>query len=184
MMDSGCGSVGWAVASNTLGPRFDSKSSAKFILSNAYCQLYWKDENKEKRGRECDNLKSIIMMTKWTKSRSEEQSKTNQIREEATLASSRKRNNSKIRERRTAAQTTVGRILGIKYRDDSQFWLAEGHMKAHTYRLIFKQILVIALSEWSLLFWDFITTIAYRWGWYEPSSPVSRRAPQLHASLH
>ena len=63
MMDRGCGSVGWAVASNTLGPRFDSKSSAKFILSNAYCQLYWKDENKEKRGRECDNLKSIIMMT-------------------------------------------------------------------------------------------------------------------------
>ena len=44
---SGCGSVGRAVAS-------DSSSNpviAKFIL-NIYCQLYRKDENKRKRGRD------------------------------------------------------------------------------------------------------------------------------------
>ena len=44
---SGCGSVGRAVASDTRGPRFESSHRQKIIL-NIYCQLYWKDENKEK----------------------------------------------------------------------------------------------------------------------------------------
>ena len=46
-MGSGCGSVGRAVASNARGPRFESSHRQKFIF-NIYCQLYWKDENKEK----------------------------------------------------------------------------------------------------------------------------------------
>ena len=47
VMGSGCGSVGRAVASNWRGPRFESSHREKFIL-NIYCQLYLKDENKEK----------------------------------------------------------------------------------------------------------------------------------------
>ena len=46
-MGSGCGSVGRAVASDSRGPQFESSQQQKFIL-NIYCQLYWKDENKEK----------------------------------------------------------------------------------------------------------------------------------------
>ena len=46
-LGSGCGSVGWAVASNSRGPSFESSHCQKFIL-NIYCQMYWKDENKEK----------------------------------------------------------------------------------------------------------------------------------------
>ena len=44
---SGGGSVGRAVASDSRGPRFESSHRQKFIL-NIYCQLSWKDENKEK----------------------------------------------------------------------------------------------------------------------------------------
>ena len=40
-------SVGKAVASNSRGPRFESHHQQKCIL-NVYCQLYWKEENKEK----------------------------------------------------------------------------------------------------------------------------------------
>ena len=47
ILGSGCGSVGRAVASNSRGPQFESSHWQKFIL-NIYCQLYWKDENKEK----------------------------------------------------------------------------------------------------------------------------------------
>ena len=43
----GCGSVGRAVASNSRGLWFESSHRQKIIL-NIYCQLYWKDENKEK----------------------------------------------------------------------------------------------------------------------------------------
>ena len=46
-LGSGCGSVGRAVASNSRGKLFESSHRQKFIL-NVYCQLYWKDENKEK----------------------------------------------------------------------------------------------------------------------------------------
>ena len=46
-MDSGCGSVGRAVTSNSRGPQFESSHWQKIIL-NIDCQLYWKDENKEK----------------------------------------------------------------------------------------------------------------------------------------
>ena len=46
-MGIGCGSVGRPVASDTKGPRFESNHWQIFIL-NIYCQLYWKDENKEK----------------------------------------------------------------------------------------------------------------------------------------
>ena len=44
---SGCGSVGRAVPFSSRGPQFESSHRQKFIL-NIYCQLYWKDENKEK----------------------------------------------------------------------------------------------------------------------------------------
>ena len=44
---SGGGSVGRAVASNSGGPRFDISHQQIFIL-NIYCQLYWKDEHKER----------------------------------------------------------------------------------------------------------------------------------------
>ena len=43
----GCGSVGRAVASNSRGLWFESSHLQKIIL-NIYCQLYWKDKNKEK----------------------------------------------------------------------------------------------------------------------------------------
>ena len=46
-MGSGCCSVGRAVASDYWGPQFESSHWQKFIL-NVYCQLNWKDENKEK----------------------------------------------------------------------------------------------------------------------------------------
>ena len=46
-MCSGCDSVGRAVASDSRGAWFKSSHQQKFIL-NIYCQLYWKDENKEK----------------------------------------------------------------------------------------------------------------------------------------
>ena len=44
---SGCGSVGRAVASDSRGPRFKFGHQQNFIW-NIYCQLFWKDENKEK----------------------------------------------------------------------------------------------------------------------------------------
>ena len=44
---SGCGSDGRAVASNSRGPRFKS-SHRQNLYKTFYCQLYWKDENKEK----------------------------------------------------------------------------------------------------------------------------------------
>ena len=47
VLGSGCGSVGRAVASNSRGPLFVSSHRQKYIL-NINCQLYWKDENKEK----------------------------------------------------------------------------------------------------------------------------------------
>ena len=46
-MDSGCGSVGRAVAPNSRGTRYESSHRQKFILS-IYCQLYWKDKIKKK----------------------------------------------------------------------------------------------------------------------------------------
>ena len=54
-MGSGYGSVGRAVASDTRGPQFESSHWQKFIYILNICLLstvYWKDENKEKRGRE------------------------------------------------------------------------------------------------------------------------------------
>ena len=54
-LGSGCGSVGRVVASKTRGPRFDSSHRQKFIYIFKICLLStvcWKDENKEKRGRE------------------------------------------------------------------------------------------------------------------------------------
>ena len=46
-LGSGCGSVGREVTSNSRGLRFESSNRQKFIL-NIYCQLSWKDKNKEK----------------------------------------------------------------------------------------------------------------------------------------
>ena len=44
---SDCGSVGRAVASNSRGPQFKSSHWQHFKF-NIYCQLYLKNENKEK----------------------------------------------------------------------------------------------------------------------------------------
>ena len=60
---SGCGSVGRAVASDTRGPWFESSHWQKFILNIVYCQLYWKDDNKEKRGQEWPIKKSSHSVT-------------------------------------------------------------------------------------------------------------------------
>ena len=46
-LGSGCGSVGRAVASDYRGLLFESSHLQKFTL-NIYCQLYYKDKNKEK----------------------------------------------------------------------------------------------------------------------------------------
>ena len=51
--NSGCGSVGRVAASNSRGPRFESSHRQKIMhWTFIYCQLYWKDENKGKRGLE------------------------------------------------------------------------------------------------------------------------------------
>ena len=47
MKGSYCGLVGRAVVSKSRGLWFESSHMQKFIL-NIYCQLYLKDENKEK----------------------------------------------------------------------------------------------------------------------------------------
>ena len=52
---SGCGSVGRVVTSDSTGPRFESSHRQKIIYILNYCLLstvYWKEKNKEKRGRE------------------------------------------------------------------------------------------------------------------------------------
>ena len=50
-MGSGCGSVGRTVAFDSRGPWFESSHWLKFIIT-IYCQLYWKEENKEKEAGE------------------------------------------------------------------------------------------------------------------------------------
>ena len=44
---SGCSSFGRAVTSDSRGLQFESIHQQKNLL-NIYCQLYWKDKNKEK----------------------------------------------------------------------------------------------------------------------------------------
>ena len=53
---TGCGSVGRAVASNSTGSQFESSHRQKTIL-NIYCQLYRKEENKEKEAWRAHFLK-------------------------------------------------------------------------------------------------------------------------------
>ena len=48
---SGCGSVGRAVTSNSIGLQFESSHRQHFIF-NIYCHLCLKEENKENGGRE------------------------------------------------------------------------------------------------------------------------------------
>ena len=50
LMGSGCGSVGREVASDTRGPLFESRHRQYFIM-NIITFNCWKDENKDKRGR-------------------------------------------------------------------------------------------------------------------------------------
>ena len=62
-----CGSVGRAVASESRGPRFESSHRQKFNYLLNICLLstvYWKDENKKKRGREWPILKKKIFKEK------------------------------------------------------------------------------------------------------------------------
>ena len=64
-MGSGCSSVGIAVASDARGPRFESRHRQKLIL-NVYCQLYWKDENKEKEAAICPFKNTCFLMDSIT----------------------------------------------------------------------------------------------------------------------
>ena len=54
-LGSGCGSIGKAVASDTRGMRFETSHCQNLYWTLVFCQMYWKDENKEKRGREWPN---------------------------------------------------------------------------------------------------------------------------------
>ena len=56
---SGGGSVGRAVDSDSRSSRFVSSQQQKFLL-NIYCQLFWKDENKEKVAGNCPFLKKKV----------------------------------------------------------------------------------------------------------------------------
>ena len=47
-----CGSVGRAVASDTRSPRFESSHRQNLLNICLLSTVFWKDENKEKRGRE------------------------------------------------------------------------------------------------------------------------------------
>ena len=49
---SGCGSVGRVVTSKTRSPQFKSSHQQNLYSTFVFCQLYWKDENKEESGRE------------------------------------------------------------------------------------------------------------------------------------
>ena len=64
-MGSGCDSVGKAVASDSRGAWFKSSHQQKFIL-NIYCQLYWKDENKEKEAGNGPFLKKNLVVEVYT----------------------------------------------------------------------------------------------------------------------
>ena len=50
IVGSGCGSVGWAIASNKRGLWFES-SHREILRTNTVNCTYWKDENEAKRGR-------------------------------------------------------------------------------------------------------------------------------------
>ena len=52
ILGSGCGSVGRAVTSDSRGPRFESSLWQNLWWTFTYSQMYWKDDNIEKRGRE------------------------------------------------------------------------------------------------------------------------------------
>ena len=56
VIGSGCGSVGRAVASDTRGPWSESSHWQLLYRSFNYCQLYWKDENKEKEAGKTNNF--------------------------------------------------------------------------------------------------------------------------------
>ena len=47
-LGSSCGSIGKAVASDSSGQQFESSNWQNLYWPFVYCQLYWKDENKEK----------------------------------------------------------------------------------------------------------------------------------------
>ena len=64
VLGSGCGSVGRAVASNSRGPLFVSSHRQKYIL-NINCQLYWKDENKEKEAGNGPFKKNFSVLPIW-----------------------------------------------------------------------------------------------------------------------
>ena len=60
-MGSGCGAVGREVASDTSGPQFESSHRQSFYRAFVYCQLYRKDENKEKEAENGPFLKRLPM---------------------------------------------------------------------------------------------------------------------------
>ena len=58
---SGCGSVGRAVASDTKGPWFKSSHQQTFYRTFVYCQLHWKDGNKNRKAENCPFWKYIVL---------------------------------------------------------------------------------------------------------------------------
>ena len=65
LQGSGCRWVGRLVASNTWGPRFESNHRQNLNWTLVYCQLYWKDENKEKEAGNGPFKKTIELLHFW-----------------------------------------------------------------------------------------------------------------------
>ena len=59
---NGCGSVGRAVTSDTISPRFKSGHHQNLYWAFVHCKLYWKDEHSEK---EADNGPFKQTRMKW-----------------------------------------------------------------------------------------------------------------------
>ena len=58
-LGSSCGSIGKAVASDSSGQQFESSNWQNLYWPFVYCQLYWKDENKEKIGQSYEHFTSV-----------------------------------------------------------------------------------------------------------------------------
>ena len=80
-MGSGCGLVGRVVASDSRGRWFGSSNWKNLHGTFVYCQLYWKDKNKEKEDENgqffiktwkregkamCQNQKDVKFFMQWS----------------------------------------------------------------------------------------------------------------------
>ena len=79
-LGSGCGSVGRVIVSNTRDPHFESRYRQIYFISNV-TNLFWKDEDKEKRGGEWPFFfkKSAIFRVRFPLFKSRWNVKTHQL---------------------------------------------------------------------------------------------------------